>query len=259
MLITSMVIHNKHFPKKEVYPFNLVPFQKTGRLDFRAPVIFFAGENGTGKSTLLEGIARRYGLTVWGGDKTHISHRNPYETKLYHFLTLEGSPDTGGVQKGFLFRAENFFNYASGIDDMSLTDPAILRYYGGLSFHQQSHGQSFLSFFGSRCRLDGLYLLDEPEAALSPQNQLALVGILLKIARGERKQFIISTHSPIILSYPGAQVFSFDHAPISEIAYEQTQSYRFYKSFMEDRGPYLEALKRVDGESREEDDGQGKL
>lgn len=241
MFIESIEIYNKNFPKRDRYPFNLKVFWETDRLDFANDVVFFVGENGTGKSTLLEAIARNYGLTVWGGEKTHIIHHNPYETRLHNFITLKTGQPRGTIPKGFLFRAENFFNYASDLDDMTMTDPDILRYYGGLSLHQQSHGQAFLSFFENRCKVKGLYLLDEPEAALSPSNQLAFLKTLGKVAGKGRGQFIISTHSPIILGCPGAQILSFDYIPVKDITYEETNSYRFYKGFMNNRESYLEA------------------
>jgi predicted ATPase len=243
MFIRSLVIHNKHFPNTDRYPFSLRVFQETDQLKFRGRITFFVGENGSGKSTLLEAMARKYGLTVWGGEKTHIVHSNPYETRLYNFLGLDASGKSEGIRKGFLFRAENFFNYASYLDDLIQVDPDILQYYGGASLNVQSHGESFISFLASRCRIEGIYLLDEPEAALSPSNQLALVEVLHGLVQEETNQFIISTHSPIILSCPGAQILSFDHVPIQEIRYEETRSFQFYKGFMEDREKYLKRLR----------------
>jgi predicted ATPase len=242
MFIKAVEIFNRNFPKKDRYPFNLKVFGGTDRLNLNADIVFFVGENGTGKSTLLEAIARNYGLTVWGGEKTHIIHRNPYETRLHNFIALKTAQPRGIIPKGFLFRAENFFNYASGIDDMTMNDPDLLKYYGGLSLHQQSHGQAFLSFFENRCKINGLYLLDEPEAALSPPNQLAFLMTLGKIVRKGMGQFVISTHSPIILGCPDSQILSFDYVPIKQIAYEETNSYRFYKRFMNDKESYLKAF-----------------
>ena len=259
MFVESLVIHHDHFPRKDRYPFALKVFRETEGLRFRGKVTFFVGENGTGKSTLLEAIARRFGLTVWGGERTHIVHENPFETRLYNFISLSGSWDGGGIKKGFLFRAENFFNFASYLDDLTQSDPSILRYYGGRSFHQQSHGQAFFSFFKSRCRIPGLYLLDEPEAALSPSNQLAMVKKLWELTEKRRVQFIISTHSPIILSYPEAQILSFDFIPIKEIIYEQTRSYRFYKRFMNEKSYYIGQLRGSARDKEEENDGEGEL
>jgi predicted ATPase len=239
MFIEKVIILNRRFPGKDVYPFNLEIFKKTDSLAFDTPVSFFVGENGSGKSTLLEAISRRFGLTVWGGEKAHIVHDNPYETRLSDFIDVEGTEPRRSIERGFLFRAENFFNYAAYIDDLIMTDPGILEYYGGDSLTRQSHGQAFLSFFKARCRIKGLYMLDEPEAALSPSNQLAFVKALLRIVRAGQGQFIISTHSPIILSYPGARIFSFDISPIKIIPYSETRSYRFYKDFMNNRALYL--------------------
>jgi predicted ATPase len=191
---------------------------------------------------------------VWGGEKTHVIHKNPYETRLYDFLSLDAMRSSG-VPKGFIFRAENFFNYASYLDDLIVVDPDILQYYGGESLHVQSHGEAFLSFLASRCEIDGLYLLDEPEAALSPSNQLALVEVLHGLVQKGTSQFIISTHSPIVLSFPGAQILSFDHIPIQEIGYEDTRSYRFYRSFMEDRDKFLRRLRASQGGDGEPDRG----
>ena len=258
MFITSVIIRNRRFPLRNRYPFSLRVFQETDRLDFDRDPVFFVGENGSGKSTLLEAIARKYGLAVWGGEKTHIVHGNPYETRLSDFLVLErnGSPSAG--ERGFLFRAENFFNYAADLDDMTMTDPDILQYYGGLSLHRQSHGEAFLSFLENRCRIGGLYLLDEPEAALSPRNQMAFLKTLRRIEEKGTSQFIISTHSPIILSYPGARIFSFDHIPIRRIAYEETRSYRFYLDFLNRPAVYLRDLEKREGTDGGKDTPFGK-
>jgi predicted ATPase len=252
LFVKSVVIYNGNFPNRDRYPFRLRVFQETDRLEFSSRIVFFVGSNGSGKSTLLEAIARKYGLAVWGGEKTHILHRNPYATRLNDFLLLKTERDAGSIRKGFLFRAENFFNYASDIDDMTMTDPGIINFYGGLSLHRQSHGEAFLSFLENRCSMAGLYLLDEPEAALSPSNQMSLLKSLWKIAGQKEAQFIISTHSPIILSCPGAQILSFDHVPIRPISYEETHSYRFYKEFMNNRSHYLQEMVKSG-----EDTGEG--
>lgn len=233
MFIRSLIIHNRHFPRSDCYPFDLKVFIKTDRMDFRGPVTFFVGENGTGKSTLLEAIARSYGLAMWGGEKTHIVHRNPYETRLADFISLDEALPRTGIERGYLFRAETFFNYASCVDDFIMTDPGLVEFYGGVSLNQQSHGQAFMAFFMSRCAKDGLYLIDEPEAALSPSRQMEFLECLKKAVAERQSQFIISTHSPIILSYPGAQIMSFDNIPIEEVGYRDTGSYRVYKRFLE--------------------------
>ncbi len=133
---------------------------------------------------------------------------------------------------GFYFRAEAFFNFASSLDDIITDDPGRERYFGGKSLNTLSHGESFLAFFQSYCfLLDGLYLLDEPEAALSPENQVEFVKILQKNMMNGNKQYIIATLSPIILACPDAQILSFDHETISPISYEESSPYRFYRDF----------------------------
>jgi len=208
-------------------------------------VTFFVGENGTGKSTLLEAIARKYGLAMWGGEKTHIVHNNPYENRLNDLISLKETMPRLGIERGCLFRAETFFNYASHIDDFIMNDPGLLEFYGGLSLNQQSHGQAFMAFFENRCSREGLYLIDEPEAALSPSKQIAFLECLKKAVSRNGSQFIISTHSPIVLSYPDAQILSFDVIPIGEVNYEETNSFRIYKSFLEMRNFKAEDSKKL--------------
>ncbi len=204
----------------------------TSDIEFRGEVSFFVGENGTGKSTLLEAIARCYGIAMWGGEKTHIIHHNPFETRLYDFISLEEARPSTGIERGYLFRAETFFNYASYIDDFMVGDPGLIDFYGGTSLNQQSHGQAFMAFFKTRCLREGLYLMDEPEAALSPSRQVEFLECVRRSVCESGSQFIISSHSPIILSFPEAQILSFDSVPIVEIDYKETGSYRVYKKFL---------------------------
>ncbi|MBM3300053.1 MAG: AAA family ATPase [Deltaproteobacteria bacterium] len=232
MYLKSIKINRDAFPTHERFPFNIPAFRNTEKIDLTAPVVLLTGENGTGKSALLDAIARRSGFLPWGGSKTHRAHRNPYETKLANYLTLKLEPRH---PYGFHFRAEAFFNFASSLDDILLEDPARDRYYGGGSLNVLSHGESFLAFFrGYSFQLDGLYLLDEPEAALSPQNQVEFVRILLSGLNNGNKQYIIATHSPIILGCPAAQILSFDTPSIQTISFRQTASYDFYEKFLSD-------------------------
>ena len=136
---------------------------------------------------------------------------------------------------GFHFRAEAFFNFAASIDDILMDDPGRDQYYGGGSLNVLSHGESFLAFFrGYSFQLDGLYLLDEPEAALSPQNQVEFVRIILNAVQNGKKQYLIATHSPIILGCPGSQILTFDAHSIETIQYRDTSSYAFYERFLQD-------------------------
>jgi predicted ATPase len=143
---------------------------------------------------------------------------------------------------GSFFGSSIFRHFAQILDEWASADPGQLDYFGGKSLMTQSHGQSFMSFFQSRYRIKGLYLLDEPETALSPRSQLDLLKILTKTTGANRAQFIIATHSPLLLACPGAVIYSFDDASIKQVAYEETTHYKLYKGFMEDRNRYLQSI-----------------
>jgi predicted ATPase len=209
-------------------------------MDFTSSISFLVGENGCGKSALLDAIARKSGFLPWGGTKIHKVHHNPYETRLADYLTPAFDPRH---PYGFHFRAETFFNFAGSLDDILMDDPRRDKYYGGGSLNVLSHGESFLSFFrGYSFQLDGLYLLDEPEAALSPAGQIEFVRILLDSVQSGRKQFIIATHSPIIMGCPGGRILEFDDPPIRQVGYVETPHYRLYKDFLDDPGRFLEVM-----------------
>ncbi len=230
MYLKQIRINRRRFPTQDLFPFNVPAFQDSDRIDVSSRVTFFVGENGSGKSTLLDAIARKIGFLPWGGSKTHRSHENPYETQLANHIDLVFEPRH---RYGFHFRAEAFFNFASSLDDMILDDPGREKYYGGKSLNVLSHGESFLTFFkGYSFQLDGLYLIDEPEAALSPQNQVEFVRLIHETRNFSNKQYIIATHSPIILGCPGGHILTFDTPSIQPIEYSQTASYVFYKNFL---------------------------
>ena len=139
-------------------------------------------------------------------------------------------------------RAESFFNFASQIDEIAKEDPAILLSYGDRSLHEQSHGESFLSLFNNRFGERGVYILDEPEAALSPTRQLSLLAIMNRMEKEERNQFIIATHSPILLSYPGAVIFWLNNGKIEQVEYKETEHYKLTKAFLENPERYFKTL-----------------
>jgi len=147
-----------------------------------------------------------------------------------------------GPVPGSFFASDMFRDFAQILDEWASTDPGILKYFGGDSLMTLSHGQSLMSFFRSRYRIKGLYLLDEPETALSPSMQIELVKLIHQMSRAGHAQFIVATHSPILLACPEARILSFDTVPVTEIAYEDTEHYRVYKSFLEDRTQYLRHL-----------------
>lgn len=236
MHLKSVRFHPEQYPTREHYPFSLDIFRQTSDLVFDAPVSFFAGENGTGKSTLLEALARRAGIHIWRERERTRCVVNPYENRFYRGISLVW---TDGVVPGSFFGSSVFQDFARILDEWAAADPGTLAYFGGQSLLTQSHGQSIMSFFRARYAIRGLYLLDEPETALSPRTQIALVKLLARMAAAGHAQFIVATHSPILLACPGATIFSFDQAPIRPVAYEETDHYQTYKAFMDGRHRFL--------------------
>ncbi|HZF07174.1 MAG TPA: AAA family ATPase [Thermoanaerobaculia bacterium] len=227
------------------YPFNVRAFSHGIDLQFRSNVTFFVGENGSGKSTLLEAIAECCGFNPEGGNRDHHFATFGDRSALASALRLAWLPK---VTEGFFLRAESFYNFATYIEEVSNLLP-----YGGKSLHQQSHGESFLALFVNRFE-QGIYLLDEPEAALSPQRQLSFLKILHDLAEPNQAQFLISTHSPILLSYPGATLYSLDGDSIAEVGYQETEHYRLTKDFLNAPERYFRTLFAAgDDEESDED------
>ena len=215
------------------YPFNVRAFSHGIDLSFRTAVTFFVGENGSGKSTLLEALAECCGFNPEGGNRDHHRAAFAERSELAQALRLSWLPK---VAEGFFMRAESFYNFATYIEQVS-----DMRAYGGKSLHRQSHGESFLSLFAHRFE-QGIYILDEPEAALSPQRQLSFLRIVHQLATPAHAQFLISTHSPILLSYPGAVLFSLDGDSIKEVDYLETEHYRVTRDFLNAPERYLKHL-----------------
>ncbi len=243
MHLLRVDIRSEDYPTTRYYPFNIPVLRRTPGLTFRSPITFFVGENGSGKSTLLEAITRKCGIYIWDKPKRHVAHNNPYETRLRDYITVTWA--NGGVP-GSLFRAETFRDLADFLDDVALCDPGRLKYHGGHILNTLSHGEGMLSYFGGRYHIKGLYILDEPEAALSPASQLEFLKLLHVLEADGHAQFVIATHSPILLAYPGAQIFNFDASRIEEVAYEDTAHYRLYRQFFSNRDAMLEAQGIVD-------------
>lgn len=237
--LQSAVLHPDRFPVRDRYPFNLAVFQHSQRIDLQRPVTLFVGENGTGKSTLLEAICRRCGIHIWGGPHRTRLEPNPFEAALCRAIEVEHD---GGAICGAFFASQIFRHFAQNVDEWAAADPGILEYFGGRSLLTQSHGQSLMSFFRSRCRVKGVYFLDEPETALSPKSLLGLLRVLAEATAAGVAQFIIATHSPILLACPEATILSFDRRPISPIRYEETEHYRIYREFMLSPDRYLAGL-----------------
>jgi predicted ATPase len=211
--------------------------QRTPSIKLTSPVTFFVGENGSGKSTLLEALARRCQIHIWSGIERTRCEVNPYEETLFLYIQVEW---TDGIIPGSFFSSQIFRNFAQLLDEWEADNPGQIDYFGGKSLLTQSHGQSLMSFFKARYKIKGLYLLDEPETALSPKSQLELLKLLQEMSRLGHAQFIIATHSPILLACPGSVIYSFDHSPLRRIQYEDTEHYKVFKEFMENRKRYLE-------------------
>lgn len=231
MWLDRVTVRVEDFPRRDCHPFDLSWLETGLRLGFDSPIVFFVGENGSGKSTLLQAIVQRADIPVWTRSKRHLAHRNPYENTLYEYLDLRW---TEGRVSGSFFDAETFRQRAEFLDDVSLVDPGQMKYFGGRTLLDQSHGEGMLTFFAGRYALRGLYALDEPEAALSPASQLKLARLIHGFAAAGHAQFLIATHSPILMAVPGAQLFGLDDGALRETTYERTSHYRLYREFMAD-------------------------
>lgn len=202
-------------------------------LCFQKPVTFFVGENGTGKSTLLEAIAIALGFNPEGGSRDFAFSTKASHSELYKYLTTIKS---AYPKDGFFLRAESFYNAATYLDEHS-----DLRRYGGVSFHHQSHGESFLALVNNRFEGNGLYILDEPEAALSPQRLMSLIVAIDELVKAN-SQFIIATHSPILMAYPNADILEMSETGIHKVNYEETEHYKITKLFIDNPEQMLRYL-----------------
>lgn len=236
MHLNKIILHPDKYPTRSHYPFNLQVFQETHEIPLTTPVTFFVGENGSGKSTLLKAISYRCGIYIWE-DKEHTQLvHNRYEEDLFRYIVTEW---VSGSVPGSFFSSQIFQDFARFLDAMAQIRPQFLDYFGGKSLMTCSHGEAILAYFSYRYRIKGLYLLDEPETALSPVNQIKLLKILQEASRDGHAQFIIASHSPILLACPGATIYSFDETPVQEINYESTEYFRLYRDFLNNREKYL--------------------
>jgi predicted ATPase len=250
--------------KEGGFPFNVPAVRGLGELEFRRPVTFLVGENGTGKSTLLEALAAGAGSVVVGGEDVRADKTLAHARRLAAQLKLVWTKRT---HRGFFLRAEDFFGFAKRVnrtsaelEEMARDFEKELTGYGlrlaqgvvrgqrsalagryGEDADARSHGEGFLQLFQSRFVPGGLYLLDEPEAPLSPQRQLALLS-MLKGMVAQDSQFVIATHSPILMAFPDASILSFDHAPVREIPYDEVEHVSLTRDFLSDPEAFLRHL-----------------
>ncbi|PAD35795.1 AAA family ATPase [Terribacillus saccharophilus] len=234
MFLKRVKLLQENSYNSNAYPFTIPALQQLNELDFKKPVTFFVGENGSGKSTLMEAIADLCGFNTAGGGRNNTYDLEASEAALSDHIRLSWLPK---VTKGFFLRAESFYHFASHIDDIG-----SIQAYGGKSLHHQSHGEAFLSLFQNRFGGKAIYLLDEPEAALSPQRQLTFLRIIHDLEKTGEVQFIIATHSPILLGYPGAEILHFSEDGIRSMVYEETEHYQITRGFLENREGYLKHL-----------------
>lgn len=226
------------------YPFNIPAIRSLEKLELDPRVTIFVGENGSGKSTLVEAIAVALGLNAEGGTKnfkfsTHVSHSD-----LSEYLQIVRGPFR--EKDSFFLRAEGVYNVATEIvrldSDPWSSGPPIIESYGGVSLHAQSHGESFLAMVENRFRGNGVYVLDEPESALSPSRQIALLSILHDLSHNRSSQVIMSTHSPILMAIPGARILHLSQNGMAPINYEDTEHYRITKMFLDKPEAFLRHL-----------------
>lgn len=237
-------------PSFDVYPFSLPAIRHLDLLEFHPAVTFVVGENGSGKSTLLEAIAVACGFNAEGGSKNFRFGTRASHSPLHEFIRI-----AKGFRKprdGYFLRAESFFNVATEIErlDSEGGGPRIIDSYGGRSLHEQSHGESFMALMRERFGGNGLYILDEPEAALSPQRQLAALARIHTLAK-DGSQFIIATHSPILMAYPDAHIYSCTPDGIERVDYYETEHYTVMHDFVVNPQRMLDILLAPDADQEE--------
>jgi predicted ATPase len=236
MYLKSVTLLRDNIKSFNQYPFSIPAIKSLDQIEFKSMVTFLVGENGSGKSTLLEAIAEQCGFNTAGGGRNNTYEVYAAKSALADYIRLSWMPK---ITNGFFLRAESFYQFATHIDDV---DDTGFSSYGGRSLHQQSHGESYLSLFMNRFKGKAIYLLDEPEAALSPARQLAFLRIIHDLSSSGDAQFIIATHSPILMGYPDSVILNFDGNTIDEIQYEMTDHYQITKYFLQHREKVLSDL-----------------
>lgn len=216
------------------YPFSIPAIRELDELAFDPKVTFLIGDNGAGKSTLVEAIAVAAGFNAEGGSKNFKFSTRSSESMLHEVVRIVRTPRR--PRDGFFLRAESFYNVATEVEKLAVGG------YGDVSLHEQSHGESFLALVLNRFSGNGLYILDEPEAALSPQRQLSLLAIIHDLAETKRSQFLIATHSPILMAYPGALIYQLGAEGIRSVAYEDTEHFQITRDFLNGRERFFKHL-----------------
>ena len=240
-LVRSVALRRDDIADKSVYPFTIPAIRDLAELTLDPAVTFFVGDNGSGKSTLVEAIAVAAGFNPEGGSRHVKTATRESHSPLHRHLRLVRG--TRRIRDGYFLRAESFFNVATYLDRMraEVGGARALIPYGGKSLHEQSHGESFIALIANRFGADSFFVLDEPEAALSLRGQLALMRRMHDLV-AEGSQFVISTHSPILLGYPDATIFFLSQTGLAKTSYDKTENVELTRSFLEDRSAFLHHL-----------------
>jgi len=246
--LSRVELNREAVPNFATYPFSLPAIRDLQAIDLHPKVTFLVGENASGKSTLLEAIAVKLGFNAEGGTKNFQFETRGSHSDLHQYLRI-----ARGLRKpkdGFFLRAESFFNVATEIErlDSEGPGPRVVDSYGGVSLHEQSHGESFMSVMLNRFGGQGIYILDEPEAALSPQRQLSALVRIHDLVNLD-SQFIIATHSPILMAYPDAHIYSCSPRGLERVTYEETEHYRVMHQFISNPKRMLHLLLKSDDEA----------
>ncbi|HVW30880.1 MAG TPA: AAA family ATPase [Polyangiaceae bacterium] len=238
MTVEPLVLHvdlkREAVPAFDRYPFSIPSIRRLERIVLHPEVTVIVGENGSGKSTFVEAVAIAAGFNAEGGSANFRFRSRPSHSELHRYIRLVRRRP---LRHGFFLRAESFFNFATNIEELDrepAAAPRIIDSYGGSSLHEQSHGESFMALLHNRFGPGGFYVLDEPEAALSPRNQVRAVGRIRELAR-VGAQFLIATHSPIFTAYPGAFVYEFNptkEPPINRIEWENADHVQVLREFL---------------------------
>jgi predicted ATPase len=231
------------------YPFAIPAIRQLHDLPIDPAVTIFMGENGSGKSTLLEAIAVALGFNPEGGSRNFNFSTRASHSVLHEFLAIDRGRNLRKPRDGYFFRAESLFNLATELerlDEGGRPETKLIRAYGKRYLHDQSHGESFFAFINNRLRGDGLYIFDEPEAALSPSRQLSVLAVMHRLVQ-QGSQLILGTHSPILAAYPGALIYMLDEQGIRTCEYVQTPTYRLYRDFINRPQRSLSVLLEPDG------------
>lgn len=236
--LDAVRLQREEVPDFDQHPFSVPAIRHLNRLEFHPAVTFLVGENGSGKSTLIEALAVKFGFNAEGGGRNLNFATAETHSCLKDFLVLERSP--AHATDGYFLRAESFYNVATEIDRLGVNYG-----YGGRSLHEQSHGEAFLSLLTQRFQGDGIYFLDEPEAALSPQRQLSVLTLFHRLVH-HRSQLIIATHSPILLAYPHARIHHLSETGISEVKYIETEHFQITRDFLSRHERMLEILLKAE-------------